>query len=234
MKPILKCVITDDEPVARKGLKSYVEKTGALQLVGVCEDAMALNTLLHEKEVDLVFLDIEMPYLNGIEWLKATHNPPKVIFTTAYEQYALKGYELEVVDYLLKPISFERFLKAVNKAVARCIPTATPDDKHFFVKSEGRYVKLAWQDILYIESMENYVRIYQQSGKHIVHITLKAVMEQMPTDFIQIHKSMVVNMAAVSGVTGNMVEVGSAQLTIARGLKEHVMEKLVNSKLLKR
>ena len=234
MKPILKCVITDDEPVARKGLKSYVEKTGTLQLVGVCEDAMALNTLLHEVEVDLVFLDIEMPYLNGIEWLKAAQNPPKVIFTTAYEQYALKGYELEVVDYLLKPISFERFLKAVNKAIARCIPAVSPDDKYFFVKSEGKYVKLAWQDILYIESMENYVRIHQQSGKHIVHITLKAVMEQMPAGFIQIHKSVIVNMAAVSGVTGNMVEIGSTQLTIARGLKDGVMEKLVNNKLLKR
>lgn len=234
MKPLLKCVITDDEPVARKGLAAYVEKIGSLELVGVCEDALALNTLLGETVVDLVFLDIEMPYISGIEWLKTASHPPKIIFTTAYEQYALKGYELEVVDYLLKPISFERFLKAVNKVVASITSTPNTGGSHFFVKSEGKYVKLDWRDIEYIESMENYVRIHGPAGTHTVHITLKAVMEQMPSDFLQIHKSIVVNVVAVSGVTGNMVEVGGTQLTIARGLKEDVMEKLVNSKLLKR
>lgn len=111
----LKCIITDDEPMARKGLQGYVEKLDFLELVGVCEDAIQLNNILKTQSVDLLFLDIEMPYMSGIDLLASLVNPPKVIITSAYEQYAIKGYDLEVVDYLLKPISFERFLKAVNK-----------------------------------------------------------------------------------------------------------------------
>ena len=116
MPATIKCVITDDEPVARRGLKNYIDKIDFLELVGVCEDAIQLNSLLRQQPVDLLFLDIEMPYVSGIDFLKNYPNPPKVIFTTAYERYAISGYELDVLDYLLKPISFERFLKAANKA----------------------------------------------------------------------------------------------------------------------
>ncbi|HEY8897206.1 MAG TPA: response regulator, partial [Niastella sp.] len=116
MTPTIKCVITDDEPIARKGLQGYIDKIDFLEPVGVCEDAIQLNSLLKQQPVDLLFLDIEMPYVTGIDFLKNTPQPPKVIFTTAYEQYAIKGYELDILDYLLKPISFDRFLKAANKA----------------------------------------------------------------------------------------------------------------------
>ena len=115
MSTIIKCVITDDEPIARKGLQGYVDKIDFLELAGVCEDAVQLNSLLKQQPVDLLFLDIEMPYITGIEFLKNTPQAPKVIFTTAYEQYAIKGYELDVLDYLLKPISFDRFLKATGR-----------------------------------------------------------------------------------------------------------------------
>ena len=132
----IKCIITDDEPVAREGLQSYVEKVDFLALTGVCEDAIQLNTLLKTEQPDLLFLDIEMPYLSGLDLLATLSNPPKVIITSAYEQYALKGYELDVTDYLLKPISFERFLKAVNKVHDLLQKETAPAAEEFlFVKS---------------------------------------------------------------------------------------------------
>lgn len=231
----LKCVITDDEPIARKGLQGYIEKVDFLDLAGTCEDALSLNTFLKNNEVDLLFLDIEMPYLSGIELLQSLTTPPKVILTTAYEQYALKGYELEVIDYLLKPISFDRFLKAVNKAASffsNDQRSTTADD--VFVKVDGKIIKLGWQDILFIEALENYVCIHTSASKHIVHITLKSLLDQIPVNFIQVHKSSIVNITAIDGINGNILEIGSHRVTVSRSLKEPVMEKIINNKLLRR
>ncbi len=231
----IKCVITDDEPVARKGIKGYVEKVDFLELVGVCEDAVALNSLLREQQTDLLFLDIEMPYINGLELLQSLPNPPKVIFTTAYEQYALKGFELQAVDYLLKPISFERFLKAVNRAHELFRASAKPLADHLFIKTNEKLVKVNWSDIIYIESLENYVSIYTAQARYITHITLKAAIESI-TDpaFIQTHKSFVVNAAKITSIEGNVIELGKFQVPISRSLKEAVLEKIVKNRLLKR
>lgn len=231
----IKCVITDDEPVARKGIKGYVEKVDFLELVGVCEDAVALNNLLRQQEVQLLFLDIEMPYINGLQLLQSLPNPPKVIFTTAYEQYALKGFELEAIDYLLKPISFERFLKAVNRAHELFKTSSQPVADHLFVKVNEKLVKVSWKDIVYIESLENYVSIYTEQHRYITHITLKAVIESI-TDpaFIQTHKSFVVNAGKITSIEGNTIALGKFQVPISRSLKEAVMEKIVNNRLLKR
>ncbi|WP_028296806.1 LytR/AlgR family response regulator transcription factor [Olivibacter sitiensis] len=231
----IKCVITDDEPIARKGLQSYVEKVDFLQLEGVCEDALALNTFLQQHEVDLLFLDIEMPYLSGVELLQSLIKPPKVILTTAYEQYALKGYDLEVIDYLLKPISFERFLKAANKAFdffdrGRQVESG----RDFYVKTDGKLMKLSWQDILFIEGMENYICIFTDSDKYIVHLTLKNILEKMPVGFVQVHKSAIVNISAINSIQGNMIEIGQHRVTISRNLKDEVLKKIVDNRLLKR
>lgn len=170
------CVITDDEPMARKGLQSYVERVDFLSLTGVCEDAIQLNTLLKTQQPDLLLLDIEMPYLSGLDLLATLNQPPKVIVTSAYEQYALKGYELDVVDYLLKPISFERFLKGVNKVHDLLARENTPDaDASFFVKSEKQMRKIYLRDILFVEALENYVSIYTTSGRVLTHSTLKRI-----------------------------------------------------------
>ena len=173
----IKCIITDDEPVARKGLQGYIEKIDFLELVAVCEDALQLNSVVKNKKADLIFLDIEMPYISGIEFLKNNPQAPKVIFTTAYEQYAIKGYELDVLDYLLKPISFERFLKAANKAFDYFNNNKEGKGRFTFVKSGNRLEKINFDEILFLEAMENYVGIYTTDKKIIAHSTLKSLLE---------------------------------------------------------
>ena len=231
----IKCIITDDEPMARKGLQGYVEKIGFLQLAGVCEDAVQLNSLLKQQPADLLFLDIEMPYITGIDFLMNTPNPPKVIFTTAYEQYAIKGYDLDILDYLLKPVSFERFLKAANKAydffVAKQETTATC----LFIKTDSKLEKVNLDDILFVEAMENYVAIYTGEKKLITHSTLKAMQENLPASrFIQPHKSYLVNMDGIQSIEGNTLHIGKYQVPVSKYQKEEVMEKILNNKLLKK
>jgi DNA-binding LytR/AlgR family response regulator len=230
---MIKCIITDDEPIARKGLQGYIEKIPFLELVGVCEDAIQLNTMLKEQAVQLLFLDIEMPYITGIDFLQNTPQPPKVIFTTAYEQYAIKGYELDVLDYLLKPISFDRFLKAANKAYD--IFSAQPAD-HFFVKTDHRLEKIYFSELLFAEAMENYVALYTAGKKMITHSTLKALQSTMPPGhFIQPHKSYLVNINHISSIEGNILHLpGNYQVPISKYLKDGVLEKIVNNKLLKK
>jgi DNA-binding LytR/AlgR family response regulator len=232
----IKCVITDDEPMARKGIKGYVEKVDFLELVGVCEDAVSLNSLLREQPVDLLFLDIEMPYINGLELLQSINNPPKVIFTTAYEQYAIKGFELEALDYLLKPISFERFLKSVNRAHELFRQTVQPPvSDHLFIKTDDKLVKISFNDIVYIEAMENYVSIYTAQTRYITHTTLKSVLECIPDPgFIQTHKSFVINAAKITSIEGNLIELGKHQAPVSRSMKDGVMERILKNKLLKK
>ncbi|NII28717.1 response regulator transcription factor [Pseudoflavitalea sp. X16] len=221
------CIITDDEPMARKGLQGYVEKIDFLQLTGVCEDALQLNTLLKQQPADLLFLDIEMPYITGIDFLQQTPHPPKVIFTTAYEQYAIRGYELDVLDYLLKPISFERFLKAANKAFDYFQPAPAAEQTYIFVKTDTRLEKISFADILFAEAMENYVAIYTADKKFITHSTLKGMQESLPAAmFIQPHKSYLVNMNAIGAVEGNILHIGKYQVPISKYQKEEVMERI--------
>lgn len=231
----IRCVITDDEPIARKGLKSYIEKISFLQLAGECEDGISLNEFLKNNQVDLVFLDIEMPWLNGIELLQSLTSPPKIIFTTAYEKYAIKGYEFDVVDYLLKPFSFDRFLKAVNKAEAILKKEQKENSSgDFFIKVDGRMIRVNWEDIYVIESLENYVTIYTRDEKFITHLTLKTIISNMPSSFIQVHKSTLINSKYITGIIGNMVEAGKYKVTISRGLKNEVIDRILQNKVLKR
>lgn len=227
------CVITDDEPMARKGLQSYVERVDFLSLTGVCEDAIQLNTLLKTQQPDLLLLDIEMPYLSGLDLLATLNQPPKVIVTSAYEQYALKGYELDVVDYLLKPISFERFLKGVNKVHDLLVRENTPDaDASFFVKSEKQMRKIYLRDILFVEALENYVNIYTTSGRVLTHSTLKRIGESLPDDqFLQTHKSYIINADRVDLVEGNRLRIESYQIPIARNLRDVVFKRILKNTL---
>ena len=201
--------------------------------VGVCEDAIQLNTLLKTQQPDLLLLDIEMPYLSGLDLLATLNQPPKVIVTSAYEQYALKGYELDVVDYLLKPISFERFLKGVNKVHDLLARENTPDaDASFFVKSEKQMRKIYLRDILFVEALENYVSIYTTSGRVLTHSTLKRIGESLPDDqFLQTHKSYIINADRVDLVEGNRLRIESYQIPIARNLRDVVFKRILKNTL---
>ncbi|MBP1640517.1 MAG: two-component system response regulator protein [Bacteroidetes bacterium] len=226
----LRCVITDDEPMARKGLQGYVEKLDFLELVAVCEDAIQLSNVLKQQPVDLLFLDIEMPYISGVELLSGLTDPPKVIIVSAYEQYALKGYELDVTDYLLKPVSFERFLKAVNKVYDQVVkPTTVGTEPQFvFVKTTQKMEKVFFRDILFVEGMENYVSIQTSSGKVVTHITLSLFLRMLPaTHFVQCHKSYVVNLDKVFALEGNLLHIDAYKIPISRTYKNDVLAVLL-------
>lgn len=230
----IRCILTDDEPMARKGLQGYIEKIDFLELAAVCENAIGLNSILKQQPVDLLFLDIEMPYMTGIELLKNLSNPPKVIFTTAYDKYALQGFELEVLDYLLKPISFERFLKAANKAYDH-FKKADQHPDHLFVKADNKLEKIRFDEILFIEALENYIGIYMTDKKIVTHSTLKAFQEKLPPQqFIQPHKSYLVAIDKINSIEGNVLHIQQYQVPISKYQKEEVLEKIVNNALLKK
>ena len=205
-------------------------------MTGECEDALQLNELLKKEQPELLFMDIEMPYINGIDFLSGIRNPPKVIITSAYEQYALKGYELNVTDYLLKPISFDRFLKAVNRVheLLQKEQESTPEP-YLFVKTDKLLKKVTIQDILFIESMGNYVLIHTSSSKEITYSPLKSLLEFLPDNlFIQVHRSYIVQTSKVQAIEGNMLIIGTHKIPIARNLRDEVLNALLKDKLISR
>ncbi len=225
----LRCVITDDEPLARKGLQSYLEKIDFLELVALCEDGIQLGNVLREQPVDLIFLDIEMPYLSGIELLSGLTNPPKVIIVSAYEQYALKGFELEVADYLLKPVSFERFYKAVNKVYDWFAKEETGESQpeSIFIKTTQKYEKVDFADILFVEALDNYISIQTARKKYITHTTLSSFIKRLPHKFVQIHKSFVVNVEKVTSLEGNLLGIDSYKLPVSKSYRTEIKEMLL-------
>ena len=232
----LKCIITDDEPMARKGIRGYVEKTDFLSLEGECETAIELNSLLKKEAVDVVFLDVEMPGLTGMEFLSSAVNLPKVIIVSAYEQYALKGYELNVFDYLLKPVSYERFLKSVNKLYSQHqkeLKAVTVD--HIFVKAEKKTKKMMFRDILFIESMENYIVIHTAVSKEVVYCTLKTILDNLPSEmFFQTHRCFIVNTGHIQAIEGNTLEIGNHKIPISRNLRDEIYSKYISKNLVSR
>ena len=229
----IKCIITDDEPIARKGLKSYIEKIDFLSLVGECEDAIQLNTALKTLQPDLVFLDIEMPEITGIDLLSSLVDPPKIVIVSAYEQYALKGYELNVADYLLKPVSFERFLKSANKIHELIEKEQKTESDYIFVKSDKQLKKIFLKEILLIESMENYVVIYTEKSKEVVYNTLKQIQQSLPCEiFLQVHRSYIVNINHIKAIEGNQLNIDGHKIPIARLLREKVFNVILNNRLI--
>lgn len=231
----IQTIIVEDEPLAREGLLSYSKEVDFLSVRKVCEDALEANQALAEGNVDLMFLDIQMPKITGIDFLRSLKHPPMVIMTTAYPNFALQGYELDVLDYLVKPFPFDRFLKAVNKARdffelrTRGAETG-PKDDYFFVKCDYRYEKIQFRDILYVEGMENYVVIYTAAQKFVTLLRMKTVEETLPaSDFIRIHKSFIVSVRAISSIDGNEMIVAGKRLPISREKKSEILERVVKN-----
>ena len=229
----IKCVIADDEPMARKGLRGYVEKIDFLTLVGECEDAIQLNTMLKNQQVDLIFLDIEMPEMSGLELLLNLTKSPKVIIVSAYEQYALKGYEFDVIDYLLKPVSFDRFLKSVNKVHDQLQSAQKEGDDYIFEKSDKQLKRIVLKEILFIQSMENYVVIQTASSKEIVYTTLQQIYDLLPPQiFQQVHRSYIVNINHVNAIDGNVLNVDFHKIPISRNYKEEILNIILKDRLI--
>ncbi|MFC2135359.1 LytR/AlgR family response regulator transcription factor [Bacteroidota bacterium] len=228
-----KCLIIDDEPLAIEVIESHLEKINDIEIAAKCENAVEAFEIIRKKNIDLIFLDIQMPELTGIDFLKSLSNPPKVILTTAYRKYALEGYELDVVDYLLKPISFERFMKAINKYYKaagnelKVIQEEKDGEDYIYVKENKKSIKLDFAEIKYIESLKDYVTIYTETKKVITKITMTELEEKLPSNkFIRIHRSFIVSIPKIEAFTSTSIEIGKKELTIGRNYKNSVMKAL--------
>ena len=233
----IKTIIVEDEPLARSGLEGYIKEIDFIDLVASCEDALQANNALAQYQPNLMFLDIQMPRITGIDFLKSLSKPPMVIFTTAYPNYALQGFELDVVDYLVKPYPFDRFLKAVNKARDLFLLKSEPSKsnssapEYMFVKTESRLERVVFSEILFVEAMENYVIIHTPSQKIITMMTMKGMEEVLPgSDFLRVHKSFIVNHRHISSIEGNEIKTGSTKIPISRKNKSQVMDWLTGRK----
>jgi DNA-binding LytR/AlgR family response regulator len=229
----IRCLVIDDEELARLLLDNYISRLPNLQLVGQCKDPLEAIQVLQEQAVDLLFLDIQMPGLTGIEFLRTLKQKPLVIFTTAYPDYAIEGYSLDVIDYLLKPFGFERFVQAVNKAsellqlkASGNSPVAEGKD-YILVKSEHKIHRIKYDDIQFIQGMREYVAYYTPHGRVLSLQSLKGLEEELPADrFIRIHKSYIIAIEKVNTLEGNLVHIGKEKLPIGASYRDAVLGRI--------
>ena len=226
----IRCIAVDDEPLSLKIIEKYVADLPQLDLLATCNNAFEAMDTLRRLRVDLMFLDINMPKLSGISLLKALDKQPLVIFTTAYPEFAVEGFELEALDYLLKPFSQERFIKAVNRAADRLATPGIPEAPHLnflMAKVDKKLFKIDFQDIIYFEAYGDYVKIFLKDKMLLTKERLSAVEQQLPPKlFFRIHRSYVIALSAIEFIEGNMVKIGKERLPISENLKEGLMEKL--------
>ncbi|WP_273212363.1 LytR/AlgR family response regulator transcription factor [Runella zeae] len=233
----LRCVIVDDEPLASEGLAKYVEVIDYLELITIAENPLELNKLIENQPIDLIFLDIQMPHMTGLDFLKIKPNLPMVILTTAYPNYALEGFQFDAVDYLLKPITFNRFFKATNKAkdlyLLKNQALKNSESDYLFIKCESKYEKILVDEILFVQALQNYVIIHTLRGKFMTLLPLKTVEEYLnPSTFLRVHKSYLVAISKVESIENNELSIQNQFIPISRNLRERVLEVVVKSKLL--
>jgi DNA-binding LytR/AlgR family response regulator len=234
------CIIIDDEPLARKGLKEYVTDVDFLNLIDEFDNPLKAAELISRGEVQLLFLDIQMPKITGLDFFKTLQNAPPVIFTTAYPQYALEGFEVNALDYLVKPVSFDRFFKAVLKAkefyeVRDTNRKETESSDYFFIKADNKLVKILFDEVLYVEALQNYVTIHTAARKYMTYLTFKSVEDYLPTDkFLKVHKSYIVAASKIDSIEGNDIRIGQQHIPISRNQKDEVMDKLLKNRFLRR
>lgn len=236
----LKCIIVDDEPMARKVLEEYVNDVEYLELAGKAENPFKAGHLLSSGGIDIIFLDINMPKMSGIEFLKTSPALPLTIMTTAYSDYALESFELNVLDYLVKPFAFERFVKACNKArdyllLLQKKESTTEIQDYFFVKCNGIIEKVHHQELIWVEARQNYVVLHTDSRKLVVYLTMKVVSEQLPEDqFLKIHKSTMINISKIKSIEGNVINMGTCSAVISQNLYVEVIKKILKDRMIKR
>jgi len=231
---MIRCIAIDDEPLALDVLEDFVQQVPFLELVRTCQSAVEALEILHQENIQLIFLDIQMPQISGVQFLKSLERRPKVIFTTAYPDYALEGFNLDAVDYLLKPFTFERFLKAVNKAYQQINIMNTGENvaekpvtkDYMFVKSGYDIIRIQYNDIRYIEGLKDYVKIHTD-GKTIVSLmSMKILAEELPQQFVRIHRSFIVNFERITLVQKKKVHIQSVEIPIGEVYREAFLDKL--------
>jgi len=230
----IKCLIIDDEPPAQVVLKKYIAQVSSLELAGACNNAMEAISFLQQQQVDLLFLDIEMPGLLGTNFIRTINNPPKVIFTTAYRKFAIEGFELNAVDYLLKPISFDRFIMGVNKVLqlnfqpTNAVPQATeliPEHNHpfLYLRADRKMVKILFNEILFIESLKDYIKIVTINKTIVSRQSISSLENMLPKDsFLRIHRSFIVAINRIDSFNGEIIDIAKNELPIGRLFKHDV------------
>lgn len=228
-----RCLIVDDEPLAIELVQRHVEQVEGLEVAGTCQNALEAFEFLKRESVDLLFLDIQMPLLTGIEFLRSLQHPPKVIFTTAYREYAVEGYELDIVDYLLKPISFNRFFKAINKYFAlaegsrsHSLPPPIPTEQFLYIKSNKRTFKVRVGDILYVESLKDYIKVHLADKRIVTKEKISDFEGRLPDHFLRVHRSFIVNLSRITAFSSSDIEVEGSQIPIGVSYKQTVADKL--------
>lgn len=239
----IKCLVIDDEHPARDVLEKHISGVEALELAGSCTNAVEALSFLQSNTVDLLFLDIQMPHILGTNFIRTLKNPPKVIFTTAYRKYAIEGFELNAVDYLLKPISFDRFLQAVNKIFELNLQGNTknnlpenhtePAQPFLYLRVDRKMIKVLFNDILYIEGLRDYIRIYTPSKTIVTKHLLSSLEEMLPSDaFLRIHRSYIISISKIDSFNSDTIEIAKKELPIGR-LFKHDVSKLLNASSLR-
>lgn len=227
---MIKCIIIEDERLAQDVIKNHLQRSGRFNLAGTYRNAPEAKEALEKEAVDLIFLDIQLPGMTGLNFLRSLSNPPLVVFTTSYPEYALESYEFNVIDYLLKPVSYERFSKTIDKIIdGKIFKTPYGEIKpayrdHIFIRSDGKFFRISFSDIIYIEGMKDYLKIHTPDHVIITHQTMGDMENILPTNqFIRIHKSYIVAIAHIKAVFGNSVDMAKAQLPIGLNYKERIM-----------
>jgi len=240
----MNCIIVDDEPLAREAIEMLIEKTSNLALLGSFNSALTASKFMLDHSVDLVFLDIQMPGINGIEFAKTIPQTTFVIFTTAFSEFALESYEVDAVDYLIKPIKLERFQKAVDKAdmYSKLLQkgNATPNieqitDDYFFIKADRKIIKIYFNDLLFIEGLKDYVVMHTEKQKVITAMNIKTIHEQLPKNsFVRVSKSFIINAKKIDSVDNNTVNIGKNEIPIGNIYRDFFFDEFVTKKILSR
>ncbi|HVG13782.1 MAG TPA: LytTR family DNA-binding domain-containing protein [Chitinophagaceae bacterium] len=237
------CIIVDDEPLARQGMEMNVQQVTSLQCLGSFSNALAANDFLRKEKVDLMFLDINMPELNGLHFLKSLREAPLVVFTTAYPQYALESYELDAIDYLVKPIRIERFLKAVNKAENQWLllqgagtnEVERIEDDFVYIRADKKFYKVYFKDILYIEGLKDYVVIHTTTNKIVAAMNVKTIAAQLPAAvFARVSKSYVVNTLHISSFDNELIYIQATEIPLGQNFREDFIKQYIERKIVKR
>ena len=227
---MIRCIIIEDERLAQDVIKNHLQRSGRFDLLGTYRNAPEAKEALERETVDLIFLDIQLPGMTGLNFLRSLSNPPLVVFTTSYPEYALESYEFNVIDYLLKPVSYERFSKTIDKIIDGKIfkppnvEIKTVNRDHIFIRSEGKFFRIRFSDIIYIEGMKDYLKIHSTQHVIVTHQTMIDMENILPgSNFIRIHKSYIVSITHIKAVFGNSVDMGQTQLPIGLNYKERIM-----------